>query len=40
MDKLITIIKELIDKRFYGKIEIAFEAGNIVNVKKTESIKV
>jgi len=32
-------IKDLIDNKFYGKIELSFEAGNIVNIKKNESIK-
>jgi hypothetical protein len=40
MDKLITIIRELIEKRFYGELLIKMEAGKIVIVKKTESIKV
>lgn len=33
------LIKDLIDKRWYGKIEISIEAGNVVNIKKIESIK-
>jgi hypothetical protein len=40
METLITIIKELIEKRFYGELLIKMEAGKIVVVKKTESIKV
>ncbi len=39
LNKLVDLIKELIDKKFYGSIEIKMEAGNIVLVKKTESIK-
>ncbi len=39
LNKLMDLIKELIDKKFYGKLEISIEAGNIVNIKKTESIK-
>ena len=39
LNKLIDLIKDLIDKKFYGNIQVNFEAGNIVNIKKTESIK-
>ena len=39
MEKLIKLIQALIEKKFYGSIEIKMEAGNIVIVKKTESIK-
>jgi hypothetical protein len=40
MDKLISIIKELIVKKFYGELLIKFENGNIVILRKTESIKI
>ncbi len=33
------LIKELIDRKFYGNIQVNFENGNIVVIKKTESIK-
>jgi hypothetical protein len=39
MDELIKLIKELVTKRFFGAIEIKFESGRIVLVRKTESIK-
>ena len=39
MDNLFKLIKELIENKFYGSIEIKMEAGKIVIVKKTESIK-
>lgn len=39
MERLIALIKELVEKLFYGKVEITFERGKIVNIKKTESIK-
>lgn len=39
MDKLITLIKHLIESHFYGKIEVSFENGKVVVIKKTESIK-
>lgn len=37
--KLFEIIKELIDNKFYGKLEIKFENGKIVLCKKEETIK-
>lgn len=40
MDKLIAILRELATSKWYGRIEIVFESGKIVIVKKTESIKV
>lgn len=40
MDKLFTIIKDLVSKKFYGELLIKLEAGNIVIVRKTENIKV
>jgi hypothetical protein len=39
MEKLFAIIKKLISDKFYGSLEIKFESGNIVVIKKTESIK-
>ena len=39
-DKLIKILQELIQSKFYGSIEIKMEAGNIVILKKIESFKV
>jgi hypothetical protein len=36
---LIILLQGYISKKWYGKIEVSFEAGNIVNVKVTESIK-
>ena len=40
LKKLVDLIQGLIDKKFYGKLTISFEAGNIVNIKKEESIKI
>jgi len=40
MKKLIELIRDLTDNRFYGELVIRFEAGKIVICKKTESIKV
>lgn len=37
--KLIELIKNLVDNKFYGSLEIKFEAGKIVICKKEESIK-
>jgi len=39
MDKLITLIKDLIAKCFYGELVIKFEHGKIVLIRKTENIK-
>jgi len=39
LNKLMDLIKDLINKKFFGKLEISFESGNIVNIKKVESIK-
>ena len=39
MEKLSRLIKELIDGKFYGSLEIKFEAGRIVLVRKMENIK-
>ena len=38
LKKVYSIIKNLIDNKFYGRIEIKFEAGKIVSLKKEESI--
>jgi hypothetical protein len=43
MDKLkilLDMLKELVNDRFYGKIEIIFEAGKIVILRKNETIKI
>lgn len=43
MNPKIEAMKKMIDelalKGFYGVVKIIFESGNIVNVKRTESIK-
>jgi hypothetical protein len=39
LKKLIAIIQKFIEKKWYGKLEVSIEAGNIVNVKVTENIK-
>ena len=39
MKRLFDLIKSLVEKKFYGRIEIAMEAGKIVLVRKTETIK-
>jgi len=39
LQKLVDMIKELMEDKFYGKVELSFEAGKVVNIKKTESIK-
>ena len=39
LQKLVDMLKELMEDKFYGKVELSFEAGKVVNIKKTESIK-
>lgn len=39
LDKLVKLLSELMDHNFYGAVEIKFEAGNVVIIRKTESIK-
>lgn len=39
LQKLILLLTEYLKKGWYGKIEISIEAGNIVNLKVTENIK-
>jgi hypothetical protein len=40
MEKLIKLIRELVAGKFYGSLEIKFESGNVVIIRKVESIKV
>lgn len=40
MERLIQLIKKLMDTKFYGELIIKLEAGKVVHIKKTESIKV
>jgi hypothetical protein len=39
MEKLIKLIKELNSKSFWGTLEIKFENGVVVHIKKLENIK-
>ena len=39
LKKLLALIERLIEGRFYGSLMIKFEAGNIVTLKKEETIK-
>jgi hypothetical protein len=38
--RAIKIVKDLVRRSFYGKITVSIEAGNVVNVNVSESIKV
>lgn len=38
-EKLTKLIQKAMDEKEYGEIVIKYEAGKIVQVKKTESIK-
>ena len=39
MNELIQLLRQLEAARFYGSVEIKFEAGQVTVIKKTESIK-
>ena len=38
--KALSIIKQLVGKKFYGKVMLSIENGNIVNVNVSESFKI
>lgn len=40
MERIIKLIKDLMLNKFWGSLEIRFENGNIVIIKKTENIKI
>ena len=39
LKETIKIITDLCSRKFYGKLVISFEAGNITNINKSENIK-
>jgi hypothetical protein len=39
VNKLIKILTDLMDKKFYGKIVLTFQHGKIIIIKKEETIK-
>ncbi len=39
MTELIRLLRQLEAARFYGQVEVRFEAGHITVIRKTESIK-
>jgi hypothetical protein len=39
LQKFITLLQSYISRRWFGKITISVESGNIVNVKVEENIK-
>lgn len=39
MDKLISLLKSLVVKGFYGQVVVKFEAGKVVMIEKTEKVK-
>lgn len=39
LKKLIMLMQRYMDKNWFGKIEVSFENGVIVNLKVTENIK-
>lgn len=40
MDKIVSLLTEIMHQGMYGEVVIKFEAGKIIIVKKTESIKI
>lgn len=39
LSKLVELFKQVIESKFYGTVEVKFEAGSIVLVRKSETIK-
>jgi hypothetical protein len=39
LNKIIMLLQRYMEKGWFGKVEISFEKGNIVNLKVTENIK-
>ena len=39
MDKVIALIKKLAEDKFYGSLEIKFEAGKVVLLRMVQTIK-
>lgn len=39
MNELIEMLRRLESNRFYGSLEVRFEAGHVTVIRKTESIK-
>jgi hypothetical protein len=39
LERALKLIKELILQRFWGSLELRFEDGKIVHIRKTENIK-
>lgn len=39
MNELVTMLRELEAARFFGSLELKFESGRVVLLKKTETLK-
>jgi hypothetical protein len=39
MDKLISLIKDLVSHKFWGELVVKFEGGKVVLIEKREKIK-
>jgi len=39
LSRLFDMLKKLVEEKFFGEVLIKMEAGNIVIIKKTESIR-
>ncbi len=40
LTKLYEVMKATMDSKFYGSVEIKFEAGKVTIIRKTESLKI
>lgn len=40
IDAVVTMIATLVNSDFWGELVIKFESGNVVHIKKSESIKI
>lgn len=40
LTKLYEILREMFQTKYYGSIEVKFEAGKVTIVKRTESLKI
>lgn len=38
--KAISVLKQLVARKFYGKVVLSFESGSVVNINVSESFKV
>lgn len=39
MNELVQLLRQLEDSRFYGSVELKYEAGRVVLIRKSETLK-